>query len=212
MRSLRLPCLVLVGVLGACGAALCVAGCSRIMGTAAKAGGEPIPDYPEGPTGLEALFTDVLNAAKTDDRDRVHDLFQSLKMSNDDLTALFGARSPSLQKPYDEMMASLIHRGAVEIVAVIYEKKYDTVEVVPIDVAKPRAEDAPLVAAMVDHPPLYAVRFKRAGQPLGTRYDFMFYRGGKWRTGNQLGRIIAKADAKPDAKPAAELTETAPHR
>lgn len=169
---------------------------------------EPIPLYPDGPAGLEALFTDVLTAAKKDDRDRVHDLFESLKMSPTELSALFGARTASVQKPYDDMMATLIHRGAVELVAMVYEKKYDTVEVGTMDlgpeIGPARAEDQALRQALVQRPPLYFARLKRGADAAGTRYGFLFYRDGKWRTGNLLGKVLAKQDA--------ELTAPAPHR
>jgi hypothetical protein len=190
----------------ALGVALMAAGCSRIMGTTPTH--EPIPDYPDGPAGLQQLFTDVLNAARNDDRDRAHDLFGTLKMTPAELQALFGARAASLQMPYDDMMATLINRGAVELVGMVYEKKYDTVEVGTMElgpeVGPASAEDQAIALALQQRPPLYFVRLRRAADTMGTRYGFFLYRDGKWRTGNFLGKVLAKQDA--------QLTEAPPAR
>jgi hypothetical protein len=209
-------------------------GCSKIMGPKAS---EPVPSYPEGPAGLEAMFRDVLTAAKADERERVHDYFQSLKMTPAELVALFGPQANELQKPYDDMMATLIHRGAVELVAIVYEKKYDTVEVMPMvppdlsdradradrpdqpdqigraqpaapsagpkPASVPRPEDVALARALVAHPTLYSIRFKKNGETLGNRYDFFFYVDGRWRTGNQLGKVLARRAAELTDAPAA---------
>jgi hypothetical protein len=176
-------------------------GCGKLLGPKAS---RPVPSYPDGPAGLEAFFRDVLTAAKADERERVHDYFATLKMTPEELRRLFGDRATQLEKPYEDMMASLIHRGAVEIVAVIYEKKYDTVEVIPSSPSEPPLGPA-LGTALVQRPPLYAVRLKKAGETLGTRYDFFFYSDGRWRTGNQLAKVITKqlASEKPAAPPAA---------
>jgi hypothetical protein len=202
-------------------APLGLAACSRIMGPKAS---QPVPSYPDGPAGLEAMFRDVLTAAKADERERVHDYFQSLKMTPSELGTLFGPQAAELQKPYDDMMATLIHRGAVELVGIVYEKKYDTVEVVPMTLpalsdlaqpaggaaapapgstAAPRPEDLALARALVAHPTLYSVRFKKNGEALGNRYDFLFYVDGHWRTGNQLGKILARRAAELTAAPTA---------
>jgi hypothetical protein len=196
-------------------ASLGLSACSKIMGPKASA---PVPSYPDGPSGLEAMFRDVLTAAKADERERVHDYFQSLKMSPTELAMLFGAQAAELQKPYDDMMATLVHRGAVELVAIVYEKKYNAVEVVPMTLPDPalvtsgsavgprapapRPEDLALAHALVSHPTLYSVRFKKNDEALGTRYDFFFYVDGRWRTGNQLGRILARRAAELTPGPA----------
>lgn len=178
---------------------LALSGCGKLLG---PKGPQPVKAYPDGATGLQAMFKDVLDLAKADDRERVHDYFSSLKMTPAELQALFGPQANELQRPYDDMMATLMHRGAVELVATIYEKKYDTVEVQPM--ALPAAEDAALQHALVSHPTLYSVRFKKNGESLGTRYDFMFYSEGHWRTGNQLAKLLARR--------AAELTTAPPTR
>jgi hypothetical protein len=172
-----------------------LAGCAKLMGYGdGGRAAQPIRQYPDGPDGLKALFTDVLTAAQKDDRDRVHDLFATLRMSDDDLRALFGPRAAALAPRYHLIMETLVNRGSVELVAQVYERKYDDVEVVAIETSGPIRESTPadraVARALVTPVPLYAVRIKKAGEARGLRYDFFFYRNGKWLTGNQLGKFV----------------------
>jgi hypothetical protein len=180
-------------------AALC--GCARLSGYGPDAGrkGSPIKDYADGAEGLQALFSDILEAATKDDRDRVHDLMASLQMTDDELRGLFGARAERLLPRYHLLMETLVNRGSVELVAQVYERKYDQVEAIPIEASGPIKNATPAdraVAAALQRPvPIWAVRFKRAGDARGMRYDFFVYLNGHWRTGNQLGRWL---DGGPD--------------
>ena len=187
--------------------ALFVGGCGKLLGPKEAT----VRAYPDGPAGLEEMWKDVLASSQRDDREQVHAIFQSLKMPRKDLDMLFGPRAADLAVAYDDMMASVIHKGAVDIVAVIYEKKYDRVQVFPMQfpdatVGEARgvhAEDIALARNLVAHPPLYSVRLKKGDDALGTRYDFFFYSDGHWRTGNQIGKIIAKRDGlvSPNVRP-----------
>ena len=192
----------LIGLVITAAVLSCAGGCGKLLGPKEA---RPIASYPDGPAGLEAFFRDVLASAQADDREQVHALFQSLKMSRAELDRLFGARAAELAHPYDELMATLMHRGAVELVALVYEKKYDAVEVLPLTLPAPpdRLDLVALDRALVERPPLYSVRFKKRGEALGTRYDFFFYTGGKWRTGNQLGKVLAKREAELTPPPTA---------
>jgi hypothetical protein len=155
---------------------------------------EPIRQYADGADGLKALFSDVLEAAKKDDRERVHDLLATLVMSDDELTAILGPRGTQLAPRYHKLMETLVHRGAVELVAQVYERKYDSVEVLSIEMQGPIVNSTPadrvVGRALVSPMPIYAVRIKKSGETRGMRYDFFFYRNGHWRTGNQLGQFI----------------------
>jgi hypothetical protein len=186
MRILRLAALALL--------VAATPACSRIMGYSDAGHAAPIRDYPDGADGLKALFTDVLEAARKDDRDRVHDLLASTILSDEDLTALLGAQGTQLQARYHALMATLANRGAVELVAQIYERKYDTVEVLAIDpqAKDARPEDRAVAAALTAPTPIYSVRIRRATDDKGLRYDFFVYRRGKWLTGNQLGKFLGK--------------------
>jgi hypothetical protein len=174
---------------------LLLAGCSKLLGYAdgGPRAAEPIRQYPDGPDGLKALFDDILVAAKKDDRDRVHALMSTLVMSDDELHSLFGARATPLLPRYHKLMEVLVNRGSVELVAQVYERKYDSVEVLPVETSGPIVNSTPADRAIgraLTHPvALYAVRFKHGNDTRGMRYDFFFYDGG-WRTGNQLGRYL----------------------
>ena len=179
-------------------ASLLSLGCAKLMGYSHGDGGtkakDPIPAYADGPDGLKALFTDVLEAAKKDDRDRVHDLLATTVLTDDELHQLFGPRSDALLPRYHKLMETLVNRGAVEMVAQVYERKYDTVEVLPIETPGPIVNSTPAdraVGAALQKPlKIYSVRFKKAGDTRGMRYDFFVYMNGHWRTGNQLGQYL----------------------
>jgi hypothetical protein len=174
-------------------AALLLAGCAKLMGYGDdKRAPAPLKHYPDGADGLQALFGDVLEAARKDDRDHVHDLLASTFATDDDLRALLGARGSALAPRYHLLMETLVNRGAVELVAQVYERKLDTVEVMAIEPAAPDAGagDRSVARALVTPTPIYSVRIKKAGDTRGLRYDFFFYRNGKWLTGNQLGKFI----------------------
>jgi hypothetical protein len=175
---------------------LLLVGCAKLMGytdggVKAK---DPIPQYADGADGLKALAGDVLEAAKKDDRERVHDLLASLVMGDDELTALFGPRGAQMVPRYHKLMETLVHRGAIELVAQVYERKYDAVEVLPIEmsgaIVNATPADRAVGRALVSPLPIFAVRIKRASDNRGLRYDFFFYRNGHWRTGNQLGQFL----------------------
>lgn len=180
------------------GLCLLLCGCAKLLGY--SDGGkapQPIPAYADGPEGLKLLFTDVLTATQKDDRDRVHDLLATLTMSDDELTSLFGPRAAQLAPRYHKLMETLVNRGGVELVAQVYERKYDAVEVLPIETTGPIINSTPsdraVAAALVKPIPMYAVRIRRATDTRGLRYDFFVYLNGHWRTGNQLGRYLDEA-------------------
>jgi hypothetical protein len=160
-----------------------------------------LPHYPDGPNGLKALFTDVLKAADDTDRDRVHDLMASTFMSDDDLRALFGPRAAELAPHYHSMMETMVNRGSIELVVQVYERKLDTVEIIPIDptAASARDTDKAIARALVTPLKIYDVRLRRAADHKGLRYDFFFYRNGHWLTGNQLGHVLAVGAEASDA-------------
>lgn len=172
---------------------LLVSGCAKLMGYSdgGKAGA-PITPYPDGPDGLKALFQDILVAAQKDDRQRVHDLMASTLMTYDDLQALFGEKAPELRGRYAKLMETLVNPGSLELVAQVYERKLDTIEVIAIDPRAAHATDTDraLARALKTPTPTYAVRIKKAGDQKGLRYDFYVYLNGRWVTGNLLGKNL----------------------
>src|SRR5262249_5593564 len=150
---MRFSCLALVAV------TVGSAGCAKLMGY--SDGGQksaPIPSYPDGPDGLRKFATDLLDAARRDDRDRGPDPPATTMMSDEDLTALVGAQASELAPRYHKLMETLVNRGAIELVAQVYERKLDSVEVMAID-AKSKdatAEDRALAAALQQPVPVYS--------------------------------------------------------
>jgi len=182
--------------------------CARLSGYT-DAGADDVKvvrEYPDGADGLQAFYSDVLEAARRDERDKVHALLATLVIPDKDLVALFGDDA-TLKARYHSMMETLIHRGAVELVAQVYERKLDDVSVVVVDLKGKAAtpEERAVAAALKQPLTVYSVRIKRKSDDKGLRYDLFFYFGGHWRTGNQLGKFLlpptpmapTKAAAKP---------------
>ena len=180
MRALALS-LVLCVVLGACQKAPDVP-----VGTPPP----PPKDYVANPDGLRAIWSDVLTAARADERQKVHDLIASQMMTDDDLVALFGpARAKEMAPRYAPMISKLVNQGSMELIAQIYERKYDEVEVFPED-ASGTPTDRATLAVLPPGTQVFGVRVKRKGEKLGLRYDFFVFRAGRWVTGNQLGKYF----------------------
>lgn len=141
------------------------------------------PHYAATADGLRALWSDILDAAKKDDRDRVHDLMATTLLSDGDMKRLFGAKAEALLPRYHMLMGNLINRGSVELVANVYEHKYDAVDAFA-------AEDPAIAAALVEPHPLFAARVRKSTEDRGLRYDGYFVLDGTWKTVNQLGKFI----------------------
>jgi hypothetical protein len=174
-------------------AMLACTGCSRIMGTSdAGRTVAPVGPYPDGASGLQALFADVLDAARRDDRDRVHDILATTLLTDGELDRLLGPAAPPLRARYQALMGALVNRGAVELVAQVYDRKLDAVEAFAVDgtASGARPEDRAIARALQVRVPVYAARIKRSGDAGGLRYDFFVYLDGHWRTGNQLGKYL----------------------
>jgi hypothetical protein len=152
------------------------------------------PHYAAGADGLRALWADILDAAKKDDRDRVHDLMATTLLSDADMKRLFGAKADALLPRYHMLMGNLINRGSVELVANVYEHKYDTVDAFA-------ADDAALATALVEPHALFAARVRKAPDERGLRYDGYFVLDGTWKTLNQLGKFIDVVPATPGKTP-----------
>jgi hypothetical protein len=156
------------------------AGCARRPSAFTVAPGQ----YADGADGLKALWTNILDAARKDEREHVHDLMATTLMTHEELRQLFGDRADALEPRYQQLMGTLINRGAIELCAQVYDRKYDTVDTFPDE------NDANVTAALVAPRPLWSVRLRKASDDRGLRYDFFVYLGGRWRTGNQLGKFI----------------------
>lgn len=172
--------------------ALALAGCSRRRSHAELVQ----PHYSDGADGLKAMWSDILDAAKKDDRERVHDLLATTLLTDGEMRRLLGAKADALLPRYHQIMGTLINRGAIELAGNVYEHKYDAVDAFP-------AEDDKLAAALVEPHALYGARVRKATEQRGLRYDGFLYLDGRWKTLNQLGKFIdVVAPAAPAAPPA----------
>jgi len=153
------------------------------------------PHYAAGADGLRALWSDVLDAAKKDDRDRVHDLMATTLLSDAEMKRLLGAKADPLLPRYHMLMGNLINRGSVELVANVYEHKYDAVDAFA-------ADDPAVATALVEPHELFAARVRKQNEERGLRYDGYFVLDGTWKTVNQLGKFIdVVKPASPEAAP-----------
>lgn len=156
----------------------------------------PVGAYADGPEGLHRLWTDILSAARRDDRGRVHDLMASMRLTRPELEGLIGPlRAQELWARYQALFSSLANAGAMELVGLVYENKYEDVVVVPVEPKAAQGADKNIVEALVKPVPLYFVRVKRKQDQKGLRYDFFVYLNGHWRTGGFLGKYLEKAAA-----------------
>jgi hypothetical protein len=141
------------------------------------------PHYAAGADGLRALWSDILDAAKKDDRDRVHDLMATTLLTDAEMQRLLGPKADALLPRYHMLMGNLINRGSVELVANVYEHKYDAVDAFA-------ADDPAIAAALVEPHPLFAARVRKQNEERGLRYDGYFVLDGTWKTFNLLGKFI----------------------
>lgn len=150
------------------------------------------PRYAQSADGLRALWSDILDAAKKDERDRVHDLMATTLLSDADVERLLGAKANALLPRYHMLMGNLINRGSVELVANVYEHKYDAVDAFA-------ADDPALAAALVEPHALFAARVRKSSEDRGLRYDGYFTLDGTWKTFNMLGKFIEVVAPAPAA-------------
>jgi hypothetical protein len=140
--------------------------------------------YADGEAGLKQLWSEILDAAKHDERERVHDLMASMILSDAELKTLFGPRADPLIPKYHQLIGTLVNRGALELCAQVFERKYDAIDVISDD------KDTHVEPLLLTPHKLWSVRVHKASEQLGLRYDFFLYVDGRWRTGNQLGKSI----------------------
>lgn len=156
---------------------------------------------------LHRLWTDLVTAAKRDERQRVIEMMTSMRMSQEELAMLIGEDKARRFWPrYDLLTKPLSGPMPAELVASIYEHHYDDVEVTRIDTLPPeRMSDSERVMkrALVSPMPFYRVRVIRKGHPYAIRYDFFVYLHGFWRTGRELGKYL-------EPQPIVPLTQPAP--
>lgn len=173
----------------------------RPAGPAVKPG-----TYQDSPQELQRLWTDILTACQRDDRPLVHELMASFTLTAEELATLLGpSQAQALGARYRALMGSLSKAGAVELVAHVYEKKYDDIAVNRMD-NQPESEqsdsDRSVQKALVTPRPFYTVRVKKKTETRGLRYEFFVYLNGYWRSGNLIGKFLPPVPAAAPAAPA----------
>ncbi len=107
------------------------------------------------------------------------------------LDELFGPGAGArLWTEYARAFASFAGEGAAEIARKIRERRYDDVEVLPINGVRPdslAAADRRTADNLRTNTPVYTVRLKRAEESDGIRIDTFVYLDGSWRTALKIG-------------------------
>jgi hypothetical protein len=150
--------------------------------------------YKENPEELRRLWLEILTACQKDDRNRLHELMASFVMTEAELSTLFGeAVAHRLWPRYQALLLPMVNIGATELVAHVYEYKYDDIAVSRVDTAPESDQsesDRNILRQLLGPRPVYAVRVKRAKDKSGLRYDFFVYINGYWRSGGLLGKYL----------------------
>jgi hypothetical protein len=143
------------------------------------------------PTSLTIFWLEVLELAHAGDDTAIAQKLATLQLRREDLDELFGSGSASkLWTEYSRAFASFAGEGAAEIARKIRERRYDDVEVLPINGVRPDAlspADRRTAENLRTNAPVYTVRLKRAEEADGIRIDTFVYLEGSWRTALKVG-------------------------
>jgi hypothetical protein len=129
--------------------------------------------------------------AHTGDDASVAQRMATLQLRREDLDELFGAGAAKRLWPeYLRAFGSFAGEGAAEIARKIRDRRYDDVEVLPLN--GPRSDKLPPAERRTAEPlrtnlPIYTVRLKRSEESDGIRIDTFVFLDGSWRTGLKVG-------------------------
>jgi hypothetical protein len=146
--------------------------------------------YPGSQTGLTIFWLEVLEMAHAGDDAAVAQRLATLQLRRDDLEDLFGkGAAQRLWPEYVRAFGSFAGEGAAEIARKIRERRYDDVEVLPLN---GRASELPPAERRTAEPlrtnfPVFTVRLKRNEETDGIRIDTFVYLDGSWRTALKVG-------------------------
>jgi hypothetical protein len=153
-----------------------------------------IQNVSSSPTALAIFWLEVLELAHAGDDAAIAQKLGTLQLRRDDLDELFGAGAGArLWGEYARAFASFAGEGAAEIAKKIRERRYDDVEVLPLNGVRPEqlaAADRRTAEPLRTNLPVFTVRLKRAEETDGIRIDtFIFIYGldGGWRTALKVG-------------------------
>jgi hypothetical protein len=149
------------------------------------------PVNSSSPTALTIFWLEVLELAHSGDDAAVAQKLATLQLRREDLDEVFGTgASARLFTEYSRAFASFAGEGAAEIARKIRERRYDDVEVLPINGVRPDAlspADRRTAENLRTNAPVYTVRLKRAEESDGIRIDTFVFLDGSWRTALKVG-------------------------
>jgi hypothetical protein len=150
-----------------------------------------VPVTSSSPTTLTIFWLEVLELAHTGDDAAIAQRLTALQLRKEDLDELFGPGSGHrLWADYTRAFASFAGEGAAEIAKKIRERRYDDVEVLPLNGVRPEQlapADRRTAEPLRTNLPVYTVRLKRAEESDGIRIDTFIFLDGLWRTGLKVG-------------------------
>lgn len=150
-----------------------------------------IPTSSSSPTTLAIFWLEILELAHVGDDAAIAQRLATLQLRRDDLDELFGGgASLRLWNEYARAFTSFAGEGAAEIAKKIRERRYDDVEVLPLNLGRPdqlAAADRRTAEPLRTNLPVYTVRLKRAEETDGIRIDTFIFLDGSWRTGLKVG-------------------------
>jgi hypothetical protein len=150
-----------------------------------------IPITSASPTTLAIFWLEVLELAHTGDDGGVAQKLTALQLRREDLDELFGPGAGlRLWSEYTRAFASFAGEGAAEIAKKIRERRYDDVEVLPLNGVRPEQvapTDRRTAEPLRTNLPVFTVRLKRAEEADGIRIDTFIFLDGLWRTALKVG-------------------------
>jgi hypothetical protein len=149
------------------------------------------PFNSSSPTSLTIFWLEVLELAHAGDDAAIGARLATLQLRREDLDEVFGAGAGAkLWNEYARAFASFAGEGAAEIARKIRERRYDDVEVLPINGVRPEAlsaADRRTAENLRTNSQVYTVRLKRAEESDGIRIDTFVFLDGNWRTALKVG-------------------------
>jgi hypothetical protein len=149
------------------------------------------PQTSSSPTALTIFWLEVLELAHAGDDAAITQRLASLQLRKEDLDEIFGVGAGNrLWGDYTRAFASFAGEGAGEIAKKIRERRYDDVEVLPLNGVRPEhlaPADRRTAEPLRTNLPVYTVRLKRAEESDGIRIDTFIFLDGAWRTALKVG-------------------------
>lgn len=149
------------------------------------------PATSSSPTALTIFWLEVLELAHSGDDAGIAARLSGLQLRREDLDEIFGpGASNRMWHEYTRAFGSFAGEGAAEIARKIRERRYDDVEVLPINGVRPESlspADRRTAENLRTNSPVYTVRLKRAEESDGIRIDTFVFLDGAWRTALKVG-------------------------